>query len=198
MRKHSEPQPNQKPQKQIKEAKERGLPCAKDTIEAYGAYKTEEAIRLFSSHNVMNRTEVESRYDIYLDTYIKEVNIEALTMIDMAKKEILPAVMKYSDFLADNISKLSKIEGVDYSYQLSLIKKITSALSVSGNAVERLEREVVSASKSKSAIDEKAAIYRDKVLPAMADLREVCDKLEELTDKKYWPIPTYSDILYYM
>ncbi len=181
-----------------KEAEKRGLPCAKDTIEAYGAYKTEESVELFSKHNVMNRTEVDSRYDIYLDTYVKEVNIEALTMIDMAKKEILPAVMKYSDFIAENISKLSKIEGTDYSYQLSLLKKLTFNISVCGNAVERLERGVSSASSSKEVILKKATLYRDKVLPAMADLREVCDKLEELTDKKYWPIPTYSDILFYM
>ncbi len=180
------------------EAEKRGLPCAKDTIEAYGAYKTEESINLFSRHNVMNRTEVDSRYDIYLDTYVKEVNIEALTMIDMAKKEILPAVMKYSDFIAENISKLSKVEGADFSYQLALLRKITSGISESGNAVEKLEKEVAYASKSKCTVLEKASLYRDNVLPAMSELREVCDKLEELTDKKYWPIPTYSDILFYM
>ncbi len=182
----------------LKEAEKRGLPCAKDTIEAYSAYILPESIELLNKHNVMNPTEIESRYEIYLDTYIKEVNIEALTMLDIAKKEIIPAVMKYSGFIADNIIKLKEIEGADISYQTSLLKKLTENITLSGNAAERLEKAVNKASETKTGMYDKAVVYKSKVIPAMADLRKICDVLEELTDKEYWPMPSYSDILFYL
>jgi len=182
----------------LKEAEKRGLPCAKDTISAYSAYLKDDSLELFNKFNVMNRTEVESRYEIYLDTYVKEIIIEARTMVDMAKKEILPAVMKYSGFVAENINIISKSDGADTSYQTELLKELTKNIALCGKNVKELEITLEKASGCGEDILQKAKVCRDTVLPSMKELRKVCDAMEELTDKEYWPMPSYSDILFYL
>ena len=157
-----------------------------------------ENISLLSRHNVMNPVEVESRYEIYVDTYNKQINIEALTMLDIAKKEILPAVMKYSDFIADNIIKLESVGGVAHPYQTGLLNKLSEKITRCGTAVEELENALKKASEKSNSKTVRAGIYRDSVIAGMKKLRTVCDEMEELTDKEYWPMPSYSDILFYL
>ena len=181
------------------EAERRGLPGASDTVESLRAYISDENIGLFERHNVLNRVEVESRYEIYMETYIKEINIEAHTMIDMADKEILPSVMKYSDFVAGNIAKLAGLEGVDTEYQKSLLKKLSLNINAGGKLSDKLKKTLNEYPDiSADDIYETACYYRDTILPVMRELRSVCDALEEITDKSYWPIPSYSDILFYL
>ena len=120
-------------------------------------------------------------------------------MIDMADKEILPSVMKYSDFVAGNIAKLAGLEGVDTEYQKSLLKKLSLNINAGGKLSDKLKKTLNEYPDiSADDIYETACYYRDTILPVMRELRSVCDALEEITDKSYWPIPSYSDILFYL
>jgi len=178
----------------VKEAERRGLPNIKSTIEAADTLTTKKAIKLFSDFGVYTKTELESRKEIIFENYAKTINIEALTMIDMASKQIIPAVMKYAGRLAGDVNAV-KAAGADESALLSELKEITTELTKMKKALEDLKAVENKARKIQDA-RKLAYFYKDKVRPAMDALRDPADKLEMLVDKKDWPFPTYADLLF--
>lgn len=178
----------------VEEAEKRGLYNLKSTPDALPYSVKPENIALFERQHVLNKEEVLSRYEINMEEYTKIINIEALTMLDMAKKDILPSVSRFTKTLLETISS-KKALGVDASYEEGFVQKISSKLKEAYTALEDLD----SKTKTFSEIEdfEKAAFYvRDEIIPAMDALREPCDVMETLTDASEWPFPTYGKLLY--
>lgn len=178
----------------VKEAESRGLLNLKTTPDALPYFKTEENIALFERQKVLSKEEVESRYEILMDEYEKQINIEALTMLDIAKKDILPAASKFSKELTDTITNKKAI-GIDLTYELETAKKISEYLTEAYQAMMTLENDV----KKLHEIDdfEKSAFYvRDFIIQDMAALRKPCDELEVITSNRDWPFPTYGKLLF--
>lgn len=178
----------------VEEAEKRGLYNLKSTPDALPYSVKPENIALFERQHVLNKEEVLSRYEINMEEYTKIINIEALTMLDMAKKDILPSVSRFTKTLLETISS-KKALGIDASYEEGFVQKISSKLKEAYTALEDLD----SKTKSFSEIEdfEKAAFYvRDEIIPAMDALREPCDVMETLTDASEWPFPTYGKLLY--
>jgi glutamine synthetase len=180
----------------IKEAEKRGLPNIRSFVEAVPFLISDKSIALFEGHSVLNKTELHSRYEILLEQYIKTINIEALTMLDMAKKQILPAVFKYSTIVAQSINEI-KTTGVDVStsVQADLLKEISEVLVSFKANITKLEKALEIAN-FKDDIYERALAFRNEVFSVMNDLRIDGDKLETLVDSSLWPIPTYSEMLF--
>lgn len=178
----------------VEEAEKRGLYNLKSTPDALPYSVKPENIALFERQHVLNKEEVLSRYEINMEEYTKIINIEALTMLDMAKKDILPSVSRFTKTLLETISS-KKALGIDASYEEGFVQKISSKLKEAYTALEDLD----SKTKTFSEIEdfEKAAFYvRDEIIPAMDALREPCDLMETLTDASEWPFPTYGKLLY--
>lgn len=178
----------------VEEAEKRGLYNLKSTPDALPYSVKPENIALFERQHVLNKEEVLSRYEINMEEYTKIINIEALTMLDMAKKDILPSVSRFTKTLLETISS-KKALGIDASYEEGFVQKISSKLKEAYTALEDLD----SKTKTFSEIEdfEKAAFYvRDEIIPAMDALREPCDVMETLTDTSEWPFPTYGKLLY--
>lgn len=178
----------------VAEAEKRGLYNLKSTPDALPYSVKPENIALFERQHVLNKEEVLSRYEINMEEYTKIINIEALTMLDMAKKDILPSVSRFTKTLLETISS-KKALGIDASYEEGFVQKISSKLKEAYTALEDLD----SKTKTFSEIEdfEKAAFYvRDEIIPAMDALREPCDVMETLTDASEWPFPTYGKLLY--
>lgn len=178
----------------VEEAEKRGLYNLKSTPDALPYSVKPENIALFERQHVLNKEEVLSRYEINMEEYTKIINIEALTMLDMAKKDILPSVSRFTKILLETISS-KKALGIDASYEEGFVQKISSKLKEAYTALEDLD----SKTKTFSEIEdfEKAAFYvRDEIIPAMDALREPCDVMETLTDASEWPFPTYGKLLY--
>jgi len=139
---------------------------------------------------------LESRYEIILENYCKSVNIEALTMIDMARKEILPAVEAYAHDLSDTlIAKAAAVPGLSGRYEKNLIAKLSELADEIDSAITALETEAIRY-KTITDVTEAAFMIRDVILQRMAELRVVCDEAETLTAEKYWPFPTYEKLLF--
>ncbi|MCX7884717.1 MAG: glutamine synthetase III [Caloramator sp.] len=181
----------------ILEAERRGLANIKSTVEASKALITDKAIELFEKHNVLSRDELYSRYEILLESYIKQINIEALTMLDIAKRQILPATIRFIGDIAKTINEI-KNTGivVDISVQEELLCELSKVLASFKNNIDVLENTNLQASEIEENIYEKACFYKDKVFTAMQSLREDADKLETIVDEKLWPIPTYGELLF--
>ena len=178
----------------VKEAESRGLLNLKTTPDALPYFKTNENIALFERQKVLSKEEVESRYEILMDEYEKQINIEALTMLDIAKKDILPAASKFSKELTDTIANKKAI-GIDLTYELETAKKVSEYLAEAYQAMMTLENDV----KKLHEIDdfEKSAFYvRDFIIQDMASLRKPCDELEVITSNSDWPFPTYGKLLF--
>jgi glutamine synthetase len=177
------------------EAEKRELLNLKSTPDALCRYDREENIALFEKFKIYTAAEIRAREEILLENYSKVLNIEALTMIDMVGKQILPAVFAYSSDLAEGIVHKQACN-VSARAESDLLKKITNLSDAAYDALNRLSDTVVEA---KGVLDFKAAafFYRDNVLPAMQELRTHCDALEMLVESDYWPIPTYCDLLFY-
>ena len=151
---------------------------------------------MLTRHKVFSRSELESRYEIILENYCKSVNIEALTMIDMARKEILPAVEAYAHDLSDTlIAKAAAVPGLSGRYEKNLIEKLSELADEIDSAITALETEAIRY-KTITSITEAAFMIRDVILQRMAELRVVCDEAETLTAEKYWPFPTYDKLLF--
>ena len=178
----------------VEEAEKRGLYNLKSTPDALPYSVKPENIALFERQHVLNKEEVLSRYEINMEEYTKIINIEALTMLDMAKKDILPSVSRFTKTLLETISSKKPL-GIDASYEEGFVQKIRSKLKEAYTALEDLD----SKTKTFSEIEdfEKAAFYvRDEIIPAMDALREPSDVMETLTDASEWPFPTYGKLLY--
>lgn len=178
----------------VAEAERRGLPNIKSMIEAAGTLTTPKAVALFEKFHIFTKTELESREEIIYETYAKTINIEALTMIDMAGKQIVPAAVKYSKSLADTVNAV-KTAGVDASVQVELLKEVSGKLTQIQTALEALKK----AEKEAAAIEDakqQAFFYKDTVKEIMAQLRQPADELEMIVDKEMWPFPTYGELMF--
>ncbi|MBP9865422.1 MAG: glutamine synthetase III [Candidatus Omnitrophica bacterium] len=181
-------------QEWVKEAKKRGLPNITSTVEALGYMATPSAEKLFEKYKVLSKQELHSRYEIYLEGYVKHSNIEALCAVYMAKRLFIPAVMKYTDQLAQTISTLKSI-GAPVSVQKDVLSKVSTHLEGASDKLAVLEGTI----KKAQALTEshvKAEAYRDKVLPAINELRADIDALETFLPSESWPVPIYAEMLF--
>ena len=181
----------------IKEATEkRGLCNYRTTADCMPHILDEKNVRMLTSHKVFSEVELKSRYEIMLENYCKTVIIEANTMVDMAKKQILPAVSAYATDLAESVGKkLALGNDIACSYEKGTVKKLSILCDKIAQAVEALEGALVKI-RSAEEIGAESVLVRDLLLPAMSDLRAVCDEAETMTAEKYWPFPTYGDLLF--
>ncbi|MBE5883580.1 MAG: glutamine synthetase type III [Lachnospiraceae bacterium] len=176
------------------EAARRGLPNIPSMVEAVDTLTTDKAIHLFEKFGIFTEAELRSRAEILYETYAKTINIEALTMIDMANKQIIPAVVKFSKSLADTVIATNAAGGDSY-VSTELLKSITGKLTEMKKAAEYLQ-EVENQASAMARGKEQAFYYYECVVAAMNALRKPADELEKLVDKEYWPFPTYADLLF--
>ncbi len=180
----------------IEEAKKRGLLNLKTTPDALPYYLADKNVKLFTEHKVLTETEIKARYEIILENYCKVINIEGLTMLDIASKQILPAVSKFIGVLSNTvINKKQALSKCACRYEKDLILNLSKLVDLAYNAINQLN-ELLDNAKIIKDVKNKADYMRDLVIPKMNELREYCDKMEVSTAKEYWPFPTYSDILY--
>ena len=180
----------------VKEAEKRGLLNLKTTPDALSHYLDEKNIKLFLDNKIFSETELNSRYEIMLENYSKIVNIEALTMIDMAKKEIIPAVSKYVKSLAKTAVLIKEaVPSADNSFECEIVEKLSALNASAFKKLKKLEEDVCSA-KTICGNDKLANFYKDVIIPDMDELRAVCDEAETLTAEEFWPLPTYGDMLF--
>lgn len=181
----------------VVEAEKRGLPNIKTTVEATKALISEKNLAVMEKHAVLSRVEMESRYEIELENYIKTINIEALTMIEMAKRQILPAVIKFATNLAASINTI-KATGIaaDLSAQTELLTEVSALAGDLKKKIAALEAATDKASNAHGDSYAQASLFRFDVFEKMGALREVADTLETLVDKDVWPMPTYAELLF--
>ncbi|MCI9005202.1 MAG: glutamine synthetase type III [Lachnospiraceae bacterium] len=184
-------------QEWVEEAERRGLPNIKSLVDAVPALTTDKTIALFEKFNVFTKAELESRAEILYENYSKALNIEARTMIDMAGKQIIPSVIKYTTFLANSINAVKSACGdaADTSAQEGLLVETSSLLAEAKAALAKLQ----AAAEKGSAMDagrEQAAYYRDEIKADMDALRTPVDQLEMMVDKEMWPMPSYGDLIF--
>lgn len=181
----------------VKEAEKRGLPNIRSTVEAIPALIKEKNVKLMEKHGVLSKVELESRYEISLENYIKTINIEALTMLDIAKRQILPAVINFATKIAESINSVRATGlNVDISAQTELLEEVSSLMSEFKKNISELENAVNEASNMNSDSYSKACYYRDVIFTKMGILREIGNKLETIVDAELWPLPTYADMLF--
>jgi len=181
----------------VVEAERRGLPNIKSTVEAAKAMISEKNQAVLEKHGVLTKVESESRYEITLENYNKIINIEALTTLEMAKRQIMPAVIQYTTSLAESINTINATGvNVDVSVQSELLTEVSSLLASLNKNVALLEKVVEKADNFDGDIFDLGMMYRYEVFEQMNTLREDADKLETIVDEDFWPIPTYSDMLF--
>ena len=176
------------------EAKRRGLPNLPSMVDAIPALTTPKAVKLFEEFHVFTKTELESRAEIQYEIYAKAVNIEAKTMIDIATKQIIPAVIKYTTVLAGSINAVKAAGPIDVSVQMDLLEKCTALLKDTNSAMNRLSKVVAKVPEIPEG-RERAVYCKDEVCKAMTELRTPVDELEMLVDKEMWPMPSYGDLI---
>ena len=182
--------------KWIAEAEKRGLLNLKTTPDALPCYVKEKNIALFTTHKVFTEKEIRSRLEILLESYSKLVNIEGRTMVDMAMKDILPAVSEYSQTLCDTVlSKQAVCKSINCAYEKEILEKISVLSSQAYECVKALETALDGAANIDDP-EKLAFYYKDKVLSAMQALRAAADGLENLVSADYWPFPTYGELLF--
>ena len=180
----------------VAEAERRGLPNIKSMVDAIPALITDKAVKLFEEFGVFTKTELESRVEVEYEGYAKAINIEAKTMIDMAGKQIIPAVIKYTTALAASISAVkSACPEADVSTQTELLLETSDLLAETKLALAKLT-EITEKSAAMDGGKDQAVAYHEEVVPAMAALRTPVDKLEMLVDKDLWPMPSYGDLIF--
>ena len=180
------------------EAEKRGLFNLKTTVDAAPAMTSEKNIALFEEMGVLSRVEVMSRYEVIIEHYAKVLHIEAMTMLEMANKQLIPAATAYmSDVASAAAAKMAVSEKLSCKAENKVLEKLSAATDAMSDAVDALDAAVESAESETDSL-EKAKAYRDKVLPAMADLRTNADAAEVVCGEDYWPLPSYSKMLYYV
>ena len=180
------------------EAAKRGLPNMKNTPAALPALIDPKNIALMEEFGVLTKVEMHSRYEVELEHYSKVINIEALTMLEMARKQLLPAVNSYMSELANTAaSKLAVSENISVRSETKTLTKLSADADAMSDAVDTLQ-DAVDASKALPTEAEKAVAFHDNVLPAMDALRAAADDAETICGEDYWPLPSYSKMLYYV
>ncbi len=178
----------------VKEAKRRGLPNIRTMVESVDALTTDKAVRLFEKFGIFTRTELESREEILYETYAKTINIEAQTMVAMASKQIIPAVMYYAGQLAEAANAV-KSAGAEASVQLDVVKSVSADLKETKAALKKLEKDIAKAAAMPQG-KKQAFFYKDTITVDMDNLRAPADRLEMIVDRDVWPFPTYADLLF--
>ena len=180
----------------VEEAKERGLCNFPTTPDALSHMLDEKNVKLFEEHNVLTNEELKARQEIDYENYVKSLEIEAKTMVHMAKRDIMPAINKYIGKLAKNISMISEIDSsITSSYQKRVLKKLSDNLASIDEFVNELEEKIIEVNKT-SEVEKQAFFIKDTILPLMAKLRKVVDDSETMMPKHYWPMPTYEELLF--
>ena len=180
----------------VKEAERRGLPNITSMVESIEYLTTEDTVNMFERFDVFSRAELESRAEIKYETYAKVINIESRSMIDIASKHIIPAVIKYITALATSINQVRQVSGaVTVEVQEELLTKASELLTETRNALKKLE-EVTAQVENVQPIRDKAFFFREHIVPAMEALRKPVDELEMIVDKNMWPMPSYGDLLF--
>ena len=180
----------------VKEAEKRGLLNLKTTPDALKHLLDKKNVDLFTSHGVYTTTELEARHEVLLENYVKIVNIEALTMLDMAHKDILPAMSAYSKELADAALEKKKLsEDIDTTYETETVKALGNLLGNTYSNVKKLESDLYTAKSITSSV-ELADYYKDFILADMSALRASADEMETMASSEKWPYPSYGDLLF--
>ena len=180
------------------EAAKRGLPNKKNTPAALPALIAPKNIALMEEFGVLTKVEMESRYEVEMEHYAKVINIEALTMLEMARKQLLPAVNAYMSEVANTAaSKLAVSESISVRSETKTLSRLSADADAMSDAIDTLQ-DAVDAAKALPSESEKAVAFHDNVLPAMDALRAAADDAETLCGEDYWPLPSYSKMLYYV
>lgn len=181
----------------VEEAERRGLPNIKSTVESAKAMISEKNQAVLEKHGVLSRVEAESRYEITLENYNKVINIEALTTLEMTKRQIIPAVIKFATSVAESINTI-KATGIDadISVQTQLLTEVSTLTASLNKNVALLEKAVEKADNFEGDIFDLGMIYRYEVFEQMNTLRIDADKLETIVGKEFWPLPTYEEMLF--
>lgn len=179
----------------VEEAQRRGLPNIKSMVDAIPALTTDKAVALFERFGVFTRAELESRAEVEYELYAKEINIEAKTMIDIAGKQIIPAVIKYATQLGGSINTIRSASDADVSVQSGLLKEVSDLLTDTKNGLTKLQN-VVDRGCQMEENEARARFYHEDVFAAMEELRKPVDELEMLVDKDVWPMPSYGDLIF--
>jgi len=178
----------------VEEAARRGLPNLVSTVDAIPHYTDDKNVEIFEEFKVLTRTEIQSRQDILLENYSKIINIEALTMVDMARKQIIPAGIEFTKMLAEAMVAKEQV-GINCTAEKKLASKASSLTNSILEATEMLDDKLLEV-KNCAEGEPTARYYRDVVFAAMQELRAVVDELETITPDKMWPFPTYADLLF--
>ncbi|MCL1931096.1 MAG: glutamine synthetase type III, partial [Treponema sp.] len=180
----------------VVEAEKRGLSNLKTTVDALPEFISKKNIDVFTKHHVLSETEIHSRYEILLESYCKTLHIEALTMVDMVKANIIPASVDYQRELVDLLrQKTAYGGGLDVSMEQHLLDSISKLSTSLLKKLTALETAILETKEDRKILAQ-AGFYRDKVFTAMSELRLIVDELETLVARKHWPIPTYAELLY--
>jgi glutamine synthetase len=180
----------------VGEAEKRGLLNLKSTVDAVPAFIAPKNIAVFKKFHIFTEAEMHSRYDILMDNYAKTIHIEALTMIDMVREQVLPAVSAYSAKLAaDAAAKKALVPSLPCKMEVTTVEKLSSLEDSLTESVAKLDDLTVKA-KMISDVTEQARFDHSEVIPAMADVRAASDQLELIVSREYWPMPTYGDLLF--
>ena len=180
----------------VEEAARRGLPNLKAMVDAIPEYVSPESIAMFERFNVFSRSELESRKEIEYEIYAKTINIEARAMVDIATKQIVPAVIRYTTVLADSINSVrSACPEAPISVQTSLLKEVSACLEDTKVAMLKLQK-TIDVAIAMNRGETQARYYRDEVNTAMEELRKPVDRLEMMVDKSMWPMPSYGDLIF--
>jgi glutamine synthetase len=178
----------------VEDAAKRGLPNMRSTVEAISAMMDKENVEAFKKHKVLTKTELQARMEILLEVYSKTINIEAMTMLNMAKRQILPACIEYSQFLGDTVNAVREAGGKAKT-QNALFEKVNTLIDNLSGSIEELEEAVAKTHASKDVMKH-AEAYRDIVIPAMWSTRVAADELEKIVDAELWPLPSYAEMLF--
>ena len=174
------------------EAQRRGLPNLATTVDALPRYKSQKSVDLFSKHGVLSPIEIESRYEIMLESYSKTIHIEMLAMLEIAQQEIIPACIKYGNMLASGVATKKSV-GLKIPYET---KRLKDTIALTERLIESTNNLHDISLKLPTEPYKLAVYYKDVVIPAMNSLRDSSDRLEMIVGKDYWPFPTYTDLLY--
>ncbi|MBP5181194.1 MAG: glutamine synthetase III [Clostridiales bacterium] len=178
----------------VEEAKSRGLSNSRTTPDAFKHFLDEKNVKLFTSHGVYSETELASRKEIGLEKYCKLLHIEALTMVDMAKQDILPAVSSYASVLADSVNTLESA-GASSVFEKETLSELADGLTNAYSALNKLKADIADSEKIED-FEKRADNIKDVIIPDMESLRSEVDALEAATDAAYWPMPTYGELLF--
>jgi len=175
----------------VKEADKRGLPNVRNAVAALEAFITPKCVKLFETYKVLSKKELHSRYDIYLEQYSKHINIEARTAVQMARRQFLPAAIRFMTELGASM----QVAGKHAAVPRRLLGEVGELLTSAQKNADALESETNKAG-SIGDVPKQAAVFRDKVVPALGRLRDDVDALESILPRDLWPVPTYSDLLF--